>query len=401
MNRSSSRRNFLAAGLTLPAAASASRFTDSPQSKSAPPAAPSRPSASPSFHYRIMGKTGLKVTTVGFGCMITSDGSVVERAADLGITYFDTARGYMQGNNERMVGAALKNKRKDITLSTKSHSATKAEALADLDTSLKELRTDHVDIWYLHGKSRPEEITDDLIDAQQTAKQAGKIRFAGVSTHSNQATLIPFLAKHEKIDVVLSAYNFTMQPDVTAALVAASQAGKGVVAMKIMAGGRGGGRGMPGGPGGSNPNAAKLKEPGAMGAALRWVTRNPYVNTTVPSMTDMDQLDENIRAGYQFFAPEDANLLAAHREFLRPFYCNMCGQCDGQCRFGLPVQDVLRFVTYAEGYGQFALGRERFQELSSEHASVRCADCPGCTVACPHGVRVAERLIRAQELFGC
>ena len=123
-----------------------------------------------------------------------------------------------------MVGAALKNKRKDITLSTKSHAATKAEALTDLDTSLKELGTDHVDIWYLHAKSKAEEITDDLVEAQQIAKKAGKIRFAGVSTHSGQATLIPFLAKHEKIDVILSAYNFTMEPAITAALEEARDA---------------------------------------------------------------------------------------------------------------------------------------------------------------------------------
>jgi predicted aldo/keto reductase-like oxidoreductase len=347
----------------------------------------------------VLGKTGLKVTTVGFGCMITSDGSVVERGADMGITYFDTARGYMQGNNERMVGAALKGKRNQVTLSTKSHAGSKADALADLDTSLKELGTDHVDIWYLHAKTRPEEVTDDLIDAQQTARKAGKIRFAGVSTHSGQASLIPWLAKHEKIDVILSAYNFTMAPDVTAALETAAKAGKGVVAMKIMAGGSGtGGRR---GRGGSPGMAEKLRQPGAMSAVLRWVTRNPNVHTTVPSMTDMDQLEENIKAGVQAFSDADAKLLAVRREVMRPFYCNMCGQCDGQCRFGLPVHDVLRFATYADGYGQFALGRERFQELAPEHASVRCASCPGCTVQCPHGVLVADRLIRAQELFAC
>ena len=390
----SSRRNFLAAGLVLPAAASASRSTDSPQQQ---PQASARLSSGPTFQYRVLGKTGLKVTSVGFGCMITSDGSVVERAADLGITYFDTARGYQQGNNERMVGAALKNKRKDITLSTKSHAATRADALKDLDTSLKELGTDHVDVWYLHAKQRPEEVTDELIDAQQTAKKAGKIRFAGVSTHSGQPTLIPFLAKHEKVDVILTAYNFTMEPVMNTVIEEAVKAGKGVVAMKIMAGGAGGGRGR----GGPNPNAAKLKAPGAMAAVLRWVTRNPNIHTTVPSMTDMDQLDENIRAGVQAFSDSDAKLLAAHRELIRPIYCNMCGQCDGMCPKGLPVQDVLRFATYAEGYGQFALGRERFQELSAEHANVRCGECPQCTVRCPHGVQVVGRLIHAQELFAC
>lgn len=393
----SSRRNFLAAGLVLPAAASASRSTDSPQQQSQ---APSRLSSGPTFQYRTLGKTGIKVTTVGFGCMITSDGSVVERAADLGITYFDTARGYQQGNNERMVGAALKKKRKDVTLSTKTHASNKADALRDLDTSLKELGTDHVDIWYLHARQRPADVTDDLIEAQQIARQAGKIRFAGISTHGGQPELIPFAAKHEKIDVILTAYNFTMEPVMTAVIEQAAKAGKGIVAMKIMAGGTGsGGRGRA--RGGPNPNAGKLKAPGAMASVLRWVTRNPNVHTTVPSMTDMDQLDENIRAGVQAFSDADAKLLAVHRELIRPLYCNMCGQCDGMCPKGLPVQDVLRFGTYAEGYGQFALGRERFQELAAEHASVRCGECSECAVKCPHGVQVADRLIRAQELFAC
>src|SRR6266700_2475931 len=205
-----SRRSFLAAGLALPVAASASRSEQASQTPARSQSPAKVLSSGPELRYKTLGKTGLKVTTVGFGCMITSDGSVVERAADLGITYFDTARGYQQGNNERMVGAALKNKRKDITLSTKTHAGTKADALKDLDTSLKELGTDHVDIWYLHAKSSPEEITDELIDAQQTAKKAGKIRFAGVSTHSGQPVVIPFAARHEKIDVILTAYNFTM-----------------------------------------------------------------------------------------------------------------------------------------------------------------------------------------------
>src|SRR3974377_1624405 len=162
-----SRRTFLAAGLALPAAASVDQ---------APPPQPAKlPSRPPPFTSRTLGKTGLKVTTLGFGCMITSDGSVVERAADLGITYFDTARGYQNGNKERMVGAALKRKRNDITLSTKTHAGSKEDALRDLDTSLKELGTDHVDIWYLHAKTRPEEVTAELIEAQQDAKKAGKI----------------------------------------------------------------------------------------------------------------------------------------------------------------------------------------------------------------------------------
>jgi predicted aldo/keto reductase-like oxidoreductase len=383
-----SRRNFLAAGLALPAAATASRSSgQSSQATSNPP-------ASTGFRYKTLGKTGLKVTTVGMGCMITSDGSVVERAADLGITYFDTARGYQSGNNERMVGAALKRKRKDITLATKSAAKTKDEALQELDTSLKTLGTDHVDIWFLHGKNSPAEVTDDLIEAQQTAKKAGKIRFAGVSTHNGQKELLPFLARNPNIDVILTAYNFTMEPFMEGVIEEAAQAGKGIVAMKVMAGGAR--RLQPG-----DPNLKRLQADGGMLAALKWVLRNANVGTTIPSMTDMEQLDQNLKATANPFSAGDQKILTAQLERIAPLYCRMCGECSGTCREGLPVADILRYLTYADGYGQFALGRESFLRLPREQAAVKCGDCQGCTVECPYGVGVSERLIRAQEMFAC
>jgi predicted aldo/keto reductase-like oxidoreductase len=77
----------------------------------------------------------------------------------------------------------------------------------------------------------------------------------------------------------------------------------------------------------------------------------------------------------------------------------MCGTCAGQCPQGLPVADMVRFVMYADGYGQFPLGREHFQRMSAEHQAVRCDQCPTCLVKCAHGVTVAERMMRAQELF--
>ena len=383
-----SRRSFLAAGLSVPALASATT-TSTPR----PQASTARPSA-PNFQYRTLGKTGLKVTTVGFGCMITSDGSVIERAADIGITYFDTARGYQGGNNERMVGAALKRKRKDIVLSSKTAARTREDALQHIDKSLQELGTDYLDIWYLHGKGASRDVTDDLIDAQQTAKKAGKIRFAGVSTHSGQPELMPFLIKNTNIDVILTAFNFTLDPVMKRLIADAAAAGKGIVAMKVMAGGFRSIRP-------TDPNYSKLKADGGMLSALKWVVRDPSVHSTIPSMTDMDQLDENLKAMSEPYGATDQKLLGARLEFIRPFYCRMCGQCDGQCRQGLPVADMLRFVTYADGYGQFALGREQFMEMAPEHTAVECSKCPGCTVQCPHGVRVARQLIRAQELFAC
>ena len=110
------------------------------------------------------------MTSLSFGCMTTSDQSVVERAADLGIIHFDTARGYQNGNNERMLGAALKGRRKQAIVSSKSGGGPGA-ALDELDTSLRELGTDYLDIWYLHGKSSPAEVTDELLEAQRAPRR--------------------------------------------------------------------------------------------------------------------------------------------------------------------------------------------------------------------------------------
>ena len=389
MKSNSSRRDFLHAGLALPVAglASSTGFGKASIQSSSPPSLAS----TPKLAYRTLGKTGLKVTSVGFGCMVTSDASVIERASDIGITYFDTARGYQHGNNERMVGAALKKKRKDIVLSSKSGEHSKDGVLSELDTSLRELGTDYLDIWYLHGRDKPADVSDELFEAQQLAKQQGKIRFSGVSTH-RATVMIPLLVKKGAVDVVLTTYNFTMNQEMTDAIGQAADSGMGVVAMKVMAGGYRAG----------NPRKAfypQLTKDGALLAALKWVLKNPNVNTTIPSMTDMDQLEENLKAMAEPYTEVDEKLLAQHLERIAPLYCRICGECDGTCAKGLPVADLLRYLTYAEGYGQFSLGREHFLAQPAEVTSVRCQDCSSCTVTCRFGVKVASRLARAQELF--
>ncbi|MGB9605782.1 MAG: aldo/keto reductase, partial [Bryobacteraceae bacterium] len=342
------------------------------------------------LRYRTLGRTGFKVTTVGFGCMITSDPSVIERAAEAGINYFDTARGYQGGNNERMVGAALKSRRKQVYISTKTHGSTREAALSDLDTSLRELGTDYVDVWYLHGVADASRLSDEILDALETAKKQGKARFVGLSTHSNQAAVIEAAIKTGKIDVVLVAYNFTMYKTLEPALEAAAKAGLGVVAMKTMAGGFR--KARPG-----SDLHAKLSRQGAMLSALKWVLRNPNVHSTVPSMTDMDQLEENLRAMAEPFTQADERILAERLHDIGPLYCRGCNRCAGQCPHGLPVPEMLRCLMYAEGYGEFALAREQFLSLPATARQVRCADCRECAVRCPNGVRVAERLARAQE----
>jgi hypothetical protein len=323
--------------------------------------------------------------------MVTSDASVIARAADLGINYFDTCRSYQHGNNERLVATGLKGKRQNVILSSKTDGTTKQAALEELDTSLKELGTDHLDIWYLHMKDKPSELPDELFEAQQIARQQGKIRFTGVSTHKAK-DMVPFLLEKNATDVLLAAYNFTMDKAYSDALAQANAAGLGVVGMKVMAGGFR--KNKP-----DDPLGSKLKREGALLAALKWVLNDTHVHTTIPSMTDMDQLDENMKAMMEPFSPREEQLLAAQLEFISPLYCRMCGECDGHCAKGLPVADVVRYAMYADGYGQFELGRDHFKRLPVELASVRCGDCPTCSVKCRFGVKVPERLSHAQEIF--
>jgi predicted aldo/keto reductase-like oxidoreductase len=385
MGHSTSRRDFLSAGLMVPLAGSGlGLFNKTADITGKAPGTAVKPT------FRTLGRTGLRVSTVGMGCMITSDPSVIARALDSGINYFDSARGYQHGNNERMVGAALGTRRKQVILSTKTEARDKEGAMRQLDTSLRELDTDYIDVWFLHGKDSPDRVDDGLIEAQQRARQQGKIRFAGISTHDSPV-MAPWMAQKGVFDVLLTVFNFSMGPDIIQAIDAAAKSGMGVVAMKVMAGGFREQR-----PG--SPLYNRLSRPGTPLAALKWVLNHPSVATTIPSITDADQLEANLRAMQEPFSGSDAGLLAARLEHIAPVYCRMCGQCRDSCRNSLPVADTLRCLMYAEGYGEFALGRERFLELAGGSTGP-CAGCTSCTVQCPHGIDVAGRMRRAQELL--
>lgn len=360
------------------------------------PTAPAVVPSAPKLPVRTLGRTGLKVTPLGFGCMMTSDVSVIEKAVDLGLNYFHTARVYQGGNSERMLGAALKSTRKKVFVGTKSLAQAPGAALQDLETSLKEIGTDYLDIWYVHAwKPDLDDPTAGLLEALSQAKKQGKTRFVGLTTHGNQADVLTRAVKLGVIDTVVTSYNFAIDEGLRPAIERAHQAGIGIIAMKVMAGGV---RNAPWYP---TPEQvrARVGRAGAPLAALKWALSNENVACAIPSMVDQEQLDENLHAMSEPFREDDAQILAARLEELRPVYCRMCGGCDGKCRQGLPVADILRFLMYAESYGDFAFARQQFLGLSAEVQAARCKDCPDCTVRCRNGVRVAERLTRAQELF--
>jgi hypothetical protein len=262
--------------------------------------------------YSDLGKTGLKVSRLGMGGSAPSDPSVLDLAYDMGVNFFDTARTYATGNSERLLGAAFKDKRKSVVIATKTTARTKDQALRDLETSLRELGSDYIDIWHLHGRNVPADIPDGLFEAQRLAKQQGKIRFSGVSMHFTMKDMIRHLMKIRRTDVILTAYNFNMPPEMEMekTLAAARAAGIGIVAMRTMAGGFSGTRSGDG-PYPGNPEAltTRLKRPGAMVSALKWALRNKFVDSAVAGVTTPDQLTENVAGVWAPFTGADGQLI--------------------------------------------------------------------------------------------
>jgi len=348
--------------------------------------------------HRTLGKTGLKVAPLGFGGRGTSEAGVILRAVDLGVNYFDTARSY--ANNERFVGATLKGKRKDVIIASKTHGTTKKEALAELDASLRELQTDYLDIWLLHGMVRPEEVTDELLETLQNAKSTGKVRFVGISSHLNMPVMIADMLKRGALDVMMVSYNYTLNPDVAEAIRTARRAGMGIIAMKVLAGGFARiENSEPRFEGSVEAVTRTLRQDGAMPAAIRWALSNESVGTSAICMADFDHVDMNVAGLSSAYSADDEKLLRTKLAYLSPRYCRMCGACGGVCERGVHVADTLRFLAYAEGYRDFPLARQSYLELPEPSRRIKCADCRSCTVDCPSGVQVQARLIRAQRLL--
>jgi len=372
----SSRRRFLKAGLTLPAAGLVSphrleAFLQTPAGAA----------------YRTLGKTGLHVSAVGSGVGITPDPGVIARAIALGVNYFDTGRMYGEGSSEQITGAVLKGKREKVVLATKTDGKTKADVMKDMDASLKALGTDYVDMWHLHSRDTPGTIPDEAVEACEMLRKQGKTRYLGVSAHDINA-VVDRILQIGKFDVVQTTYSYAIgAPFRQAAIAKLHDAGIGVVAMKVIIA-----------VAGFVPREIKLPKDGPL-AAIKWVLMNPAISTTVPYAKNIAELEMNVRAMTEPYTPQDEKMLYARSREIRPLYCRMCYECKGKCPKGVPVTDELRFLAYLDFAGNLPQARDSFMSLSEEIQRVRCRDCSSCVIQCPNGVEIQQRLIRAQEVL--
>jgi uncharacterized protein len=216
-------------------------------------AAPRPPKAkSGGIPTRGLGKTGVELTIVGeggarFQLVPFDEGkAVVRRAYDLGINYFDMARAYGGGNAEAVYGAVIPEFRKEIFLTTKSQQRTRKGAEADLETSLKNLKTDYVDLWQIHQVMTKQQIDQILapggaLEAFVAARKAGKCRFIGITTCRDPQVHVEMLKHTGIFDTALMPLHiadtlFSEGPEMSfekTALPAAREAGVGVFAIKV------------------------------------------------------------------------------------------------------------------------------------------------------------------------
>ncbi|MBV8816947.1 MAG: aldo/keto reductase, partial [Acidobacteriaceae bacterium] len=163
---------------------------------------------------RTFGKTGEKLTIVGQAGgrfpMISFDEAkaVTMRAYELGINYFDTARIYWDGRSEEVYGAVLPPFRKKIFLTSKSPVRDRKGAEADLEKSLRALKTDYLDLWQIHQVSTMDEVQQifapgGAIEAFEAAKKAGKCRFMGFTGHHDPEVHLAMLKHYDKYDTIL------------------------------------------------------------------------------------------------------------------------------------------------------------------------------------------------------
>ncbi len=337
--------------------------------------------------YRVLGRTGLKVSELGMG-----DGQVplIHRAIDLGVNYFDSAPAYGEGSHERMLGRALQGGRRGKAIvATKWYDGTADELVKQVEGSLKRLQTDYVDIIQIHGAGDAEAIASEARwEAFNRLKKAGKVRFNGFTFHPEAVKVVDVAIRSNRYDMMLTFYNALQPLEIGDALHAAAQAGLGVVAMKAL---------LPAMEGKASEALMNLRG-NLHQKSLQWVLLDRRVTAANVGITDFDQFN------VAYAAVASPMTLAEKEEFeravaqLAPGTCNLCGKCTGACPAGVKIADVMRCLLYHDGHRNFEKARDTYRSLSANASA--CAGCAACAVSCPWQVAVRPRLERAHGVLG-
>ncbi len=249
------------------------------------------------------GKTGVEVSVIAQGGArmdlhpdVPSAAAHVRRVYDLGVTYFDCARSYWDGRSEEAYGIGLQGVRKNVFLTTKSTERTAKQAEEELETSLRLLKTDYVDLWQVHGIQTLDEVEKILgpggaLDAFEAAKKAGKCRFIGFTGHFDPEVHSALLKRYDRWDTVmmpLHAADHAYLSFEQTALPVAVERGLGIQAIKVFA-------------------KAYLLRSLSPTECLRYVLSLPGVHVAICGAGTRGQMEDNIRTvgNFKRMTPEE------------------------------------------------------------------------------------------------
>jgi uncharacterized protein len=231
----------------------------------------------------VLGRTGLTVTRLGTGGAYCESADGYRRALDCGVNYMDTARGYRDGEDEKVIGEAIRGRRHELTLATKTQARDADGARKHLETSLRCLGTDHIDIWQLHHLNTQAEREQALgpggaIETVQKAREQGLIRFIGVTGHD--WVQIAQAVATGLFDTVLCWYNCAMKEPEDTVFVEAKKHNTGVVIMNAS----------------RNDKLFDGENAPADEQFYRYVLSNDAVNVTIVGLRNINRFDRIAKA---------------------------------------------------------------------------------------------------------
>jgi len=352
--------------------------------------------------HRPLGKTGFEMSDISFGTSGLGDAAVARRGVERGINYFDTSPDYSRAGSETALGEGVKGTPRDrLFLVSKfctadGHLATDTpvpRVVEAVEGSLRRLGTDYLDLCHVHACNSIDRLmAPNIHEAFDRLKQAGKVRFLGVSSHTpDLETVMAHAVDSGRFDVIMVAYNFKNWPDLSHIFHRAHERGVGVVAMKTLKGAL-------------HTQLAEFtpteRESFAQ-AAFKWVLSNPDVSGLVVSMSRLEQVDEYLYASGQPPTASDLSILDKYDRLIARDYCRPgCGACLDACPYDVPVDDVMRYTMYAERYGREREAMRSYARLDPSRNGSRCASCSApCEASCPFELPIREKLVRADHLL--
>jgi predicted aldo/keto reductase-like oxidoreductase len=391
-----SRRRFIkngiagfAGGMLVPSAVKKGKVTGLKQKKDR------------KFIYRTLGKTGIRLPIVSMG---TYDATgLANIALDAGIVHIDTSAEYNQGNDEKMFGRIFKKCSRDsfiIGTSIGMWQYREADQIKKVITpevlrkyiegSLARLDLDYIDIYYLGGIKHKEILQyEPYWKILQEYKKAGKLRFLGVTTHTNEPEIIRTATDSGIYDVVLTSYNFrkTYREEIKKAIAYAAGKGIGIIAMKTQAG--------------VYWDREDKSTMINMKAALKWALQDKNVHTAIPSLKTVDQLNEalSVMENLALTRQEKADLKLSPGGFSTGLFCSQCEKCLRQCPKNLDIPTLMRSYMYAYGYKNLAKARKTLDYVNL--SDIPCVNCTTCMVNCSSGFDVKRKvmdIVRLKEV---